>query len=71
MDKNTKVSNHTNTLNDIVSELRTVGVKIEDEYKALRLILSLPSSYEHIKHVLLYGKGTLSFEEVARKNIAE
>jgi hypothetical protein len=46
-------------------------VKIEDEDKALRLIWSLPSSYEHIKPVLIHGKETLNFEEVASKIIVE
>ena len=55
----------------VVSELEAIGVKIDDEDKALRLIWSLPSSYGHIKPVLMYGKETLSFEEVASKIISE
>ncbi|CAK8566205.1 unnamed protein product [Lathyrus sativus] len=71
MDEHTKVSDHLSLLNGIVSELETIGVNIDDEYKALRLIWSLPSSYEHIKPVLIYGKETLSFEEVTSKIIYE
>ncbi|XP_058745971.1 uncharacterized protein LOC131618829 [Vicia villosa] len=41
----------------------SIGVKIDNEDKASRLIWYLPSSYEHIKHVSIYGKETLSFEE--------
>jgi len=33
--------------------------------------LSLPPSYVHLKSVLMYGKESLSFEEVATKIISE
>ncbi|CAK8569629.1 unnamed protein product [Lathyrus sativus] len=71
MDEHMKVFDHLSVLNGIVSELETIGVKIYDEDKTLRLIWSLPSSYEHIKPILIYGKETLSIEEVARKIISE
>ncbi|CAK8574851.1 unnamed protein product [Lathyrus sativus] len=66
-----KVSNHLSVLNNIVSELETIGVKIDDEDKVLRLIRSLPSSYEYIKLVLIYVKEIFNFEEVASKIISE
>lgn len=71
MDEGTKISDHLSTLNNIVSELESIEVKIDDEDKALRLILSLPPSYVHLKPVLMYGKESLSFEEVATKIISE
>lgn len=71
IDERTKVSDHLSVLNGIVYELETIGVKIDDEDKSLRLIWSLPSSYEHIKPVLIYGNETLSFEEVSSKIISE
>ncbi|CAK8573792.1 unnamed protein product [Lathyrus sativus] len=71
MDEHTKVSDHLSVLNGIVSKLETIGVKIDDEDKDMRLIWSLPSSYEHIKPVLIYGKKTLSFQEVDSKIIYE
>ncbi|XP_050898059.1 ubiquitin carboxyl-terminal hydrolase 9 [Lathyrus oleraceus] len=64
---NIHVSDHLSVLYGIVSELETIGVKIDDEDKDLRLMLSLSSSYEHIKPVLIYGKESLSFEEVSSK----
>ncbi|CAK8534193.1 unnamed protein product [Lathyrus sativus] len=66
MDEHTKVFNHLSILNDIICELETIEVKIDDEDKTLRLIWPIPSSYEHIKLVLIYEKN-LSFEEVASK----
>ena len=71
MDEGTKISDHLSTLNNIVSELESIKVEIDDEDKALRLILSLPPSYVHLKHVLMYGKEKLSFEEVATKITSE
>jgi hypothetical protein len=54
-------------LNGIVSELETLGVKMDDEDKALRLILSLPSSYKHMKPILIHGKEKILFSEVTSK----
>lgn len=54
MDEHMKVSDNLSVLNGIVYELETIGVKIHDEDKALRLIWSIPSSYEHIKPILIY-----------------
>jgi len=71
MDEGTKISDHLSTLNNIVSELESIEVKIDDKDKTLRLILSLPPSYVHLKAVLMYGKESLSFEEVATKIISE
>ncbi|RYQ84281.1 hypothetical protein Ahy_B10g103423 [Arachis hypogaea] len=53
---NVKISYHLSAINGIVSELEAIGVKIDDEDKELRLILSFLSSYEYIKPVLMYGR---------------
>ena len=71
MDGGTKISDHLNVLNNIVSELEAIRVKVEDEDKTLRLVLSLPSSYEHMKHILMYGKETLKFTDVTSKLLSE
>lgn len=41
MNGDTKISDHLSVLNNIVSELEAICIKVEDEDKALRLILSL------------------------------
>jgi hypothetical protein len=71
MGEGTKIYDHLSTLNNIVSELESIKVKIDDEDKALRLILSLPPSYVHLKPALMYEKENLSFEEVVTKIISE
>ncbi|KAE8709065.1 hypothetical protein F3Y22_tig00110332pilonHSYRG00834 [Hibiscus syriacus] len=71
MEEGTKISDHLSALNGIVSELESIGVKIDDEDKALRLIWSLPSSYEHMQTVLMYEKENVNFSEVTSKLISE
>lgn len=71
MEAGTKISDHLSALNGIVSELEAIRVKINDKDKALRLIWSLPSTYEHIKPILMYGKEIMSFTEVTSKLISE
>ena len=43
----------------------------DDEDKALRLIWSLPSSYEYMKPILVYGKETVVFSEVTSNLLSE
>jgi len=40
-------------------------VKVEDEDKAILLVVSLPPSYKHFKEIMLYSNSyTISFEDV-------
>ena len=71
MEEGTTISDHLSVLNGIVSELESIGVGIDDEDKALRLIWSLPSSYQHMQPILMYGKDTVNFSEVTSKLISE
>ena len=71
MSEGTTISDHLSILNGIVSELEAIRVKIDDEDKALRLIWSLPSSYEHMKPILVYGKETVIFSEVTSNLLSE
>ena len=71
MSEGTTISDHLSVLNGIVSELESIGVKIDDEDQALRLIWSLPSSYEHMKPILIHGKEKIIFSEVTSKLFSE
>ncbi|KAF6161972.1 hypothetical protein GIB67_020028 [Kingdonia uniflora] len=64
MNEGTTVGDHLGSLNGIASELELMGVKVEDEDMALQLIWSLPSTFKHLQPSLMYGKESLSFEEV-------
>ncbi|KAL9451391.1 hypothetical protein AB3S75_013036 [Citrus x aurantiifolia] len=65
MAEGTKIFDHLSILNGIVSELEAIGVKIEDEDKALRLLWSLPTLYKHMLPNLIYGKEAVDLEEVS------
>ena len=53
-----------NLFNQIISDLLRIDVKFNEEDKALMLLTSLLTSYEHLVTTLLWGKETLETEEV-------
>ena len=54
-----------NEFNSILIDLESLNVKIEDEDKAILLVVSLPPSYKHFKEIMLYSNSnTISFEDV-------
>jgi hypothetical protein len=71
MAEGTTISDHLSVLNGIVSELEALGVQMDDEDKALRLIWSLPSPYEHMKPILIHGREKIFFSEVTSKLLSE
>ena len=64
MKEGTVVLEHLNFFNEVISELLTVDVRIDEKDKALILLSSLPKSYDHIVTIMLYCKETLILEEV-------
>lgn len=52
-----------------LTKLGAIRVKINDEDKELILIRLLPSSCEHVKPILMYGKETMNFAKVTIKLI--
>ena len=54
MEKGKRISDHLSILNDIILDLEAIGVMISNEDKTLLLIWSLPTSYEHMKLILMY-----------------
>ncbi|RZC76938.1 hypothetical protein C5167_001142 [Papaver somniferum] len=71
MAEGTSIANHLSVLNSIVSELEALEVTVNDEDKALRLILSLPPSYKHMVTYLKHGKDALSLSEVTNALLSE
>ena len=67
MEEGTRISDHISIMNDIISDLETIGVVIFDEDKALRFIWSLLTSYEHKKPISMYGKHTVIYSKVTTK----
>ena len=60
------LSQHINVFNHIISDLKRIDVKLEDEDKALMLLNSLlaSSTYENLVTTLMWGKETLDLEEI-------
>ena len=65
MAEGTSIQSHFNEFNSIIVDLESLDVKIDDEDKAILLVVSLPPSFKHFKEIMLYGNHTsLSFENV-------
>lgn len=71
MVEDTKISDHLAILSCIVSELKVIGTKIKDEGETLQFIWTLPSSYEHMKPIIMYEKETSDFVEVISELLSE
>src|SRR4051812_30288510 len=50
--------------NKLILDLDNINVKIHDEDQAILLLCTLPRSHAHFKETLLYGRESLTFEEV-------
>ncbi|GJU91165.1 retrovirus-related pol polyprotein from transposon TNT 1-94 [Tanacetum coccineum] len=65
MKPGTSVQDHLDEFNTILIDLENLDVDIDDEDKAVLLVISLPASYKHFKEIMLYGnRETLSFDDV-------
>ena len=66
MAEGSDLSQHINVFNQIISDLKRVNVKFEDEDKTLMLLNSLPASstYENLVTTPMWGKETLDLEEI-------
>jgi len=53
MAKGTPIQKHLNEFNSILVDLESLDVKIEDEDKAILLVVSLLPSYKHFKEIML------------------
>jgi len=65
MAEGTFVQKHLNEFNSILVDLESLDVNIENEDKAILLVVSLPPSYKHFKEIMLYSNSdTISFKDV-------
>ena len=58
------LKDHLDDYNKLLLDLANIGVNVDEEDKALILIYSLPKSYENITTTMLYGRETISLNEV-------
>ncbi|GJU53658.1 hypothetical protein Tco_1227372 [Tanacetum coccineum] len=64
MSPGTKLGDHIDEFNKLILDLANIDIEIEDEDQALMLLTSLPSSYENFIKTLLYGRESLTMEDV-------
>jgi hypothetical protein len=68
MSEGTSMQSHLNEFSSIIVDLESLDVKIDDENKAILLVVSLSPYFNHFKEIMLYGNHTsLSFENVKSK----
>jgi len=60
----TPILQHLNAFNRILNDLLALEVKLAEEEKALLLLSSLSSSYDHLATTIMNGKETLKLEDV-------
>ncbi|GJX50129.1 hypothetical protein Tco_0276974 [Tanacetum coccineum] len=64
MSLGTKQGDHIDEFNKLILDLANIDIEIEDEDQALMLLMSLPSSYKNFVETLLYGRKSLTIEDV-------
>ncbi|PON77883.1 hypothetical protein PanWU01x14_022370 [Parasponia andersonii] len=65
MQEGKSIKDQMDEFNKIIDDLANVYVKIDDEDQAVKLLSSLPKSYEHFVDAMLYGREQkLTLEEV-------
>ena len=71
MTEGTSIKTHISEFSSIIVDLQNLEVKIEDEDQALILLCSLPQSYKHLREIILYGRETISIEDVKQSLLSK
>ena len=64
MKEGTSILQHLIAFNRILSDFLALDVKLEEEDKALLLLSSLPSTYNHLPTTIMYCKDTVELQDV-------
>ncbi|GKC87631.1 zinc finger, CCHC-type containing protein, partial [Tanacetum coccineum] len=59
-----ETGDHIDEFNKLILDLANIDIEIEDKDQALMLLTLLPSSYENFMETLLYGRESLTMEDV-------
>ena len=65
MKEGSVVKEHLDAFNSIIMDLGNVDIKVDSKDQALILLCSLPRSYDAFVNTLLYGKDSISLEDVS------
>jgi len=58
------LEDHLDDFNKIILDLENIEITLEDEDQTLLLLRSLPNEFDNLSNTLIYGRDTLSLEEV-------
>ncbi|KAH9786526.1 hypothetical protein KPL71_010287 [Citrus sinensis] len=64
MTESSSLDKHIDEFNQVCDTLATIDEALDDEGKALLLVSSLPGSYKNFVDALMYGRQTLSLDEI-------
>ena len=62
---------HLNAFDDLLMKMKAVDLKIEEEQKAMILLCSLPDRYTGFSNSLIYGRDTLTLDDVKTGLLSE
>ena len=71
MEEGTSIRDYVNKFDRIISDLKDIDVKIDEEDQALMLLLSLPESYENLVQTLMLVGDTLTIDETRTSLLAD
>ena len=64
MQEGKPIKEHLDDFNKIIVDMRNIDVKIDNEDHAIILLCFLLNSYKHFIDTMMYGRETLTVEEV-------
>jgi hypothetical protein len=71
MEEGTPIRDYVNKFDRIISDLKDIGVKIDDEDQTLMLLLSLTKKYENLVQTLMLVGETLTMDETRTSLLAD
>lgn len=71
MEEGTSIWDYVNKFDRIISDLKDIDVKIDEEDQTLMLLLSLPESYENLVQTLMLVGDTLTMDETRTSLLAD
>lgn len=64
MEEDSSIKEHVSLFTEAILDLKSVDVRIDEKDQAVMLLCSLPPSYENLVDTMMFGRETLTLEEV-------